>query len=142
MFIASLVRAKGTFVATIEPERSVAELLVSLGRHNVGALVVSADGEHIDGVVSERDVARHLALEGALVLERPVSVIMTRDVRTCSPHDRLEDLMLTMTRERIRHVPVVDEGRLVGIVSIGDVVKSRLDELQGERDDLIHYISH
>ena len=142
MLIASLVRAKGTFVATIEPERSVAELLVSLGRHNVGALVVSADGEHIDGVVSERDVARHLALEGALVLERPVSVIMTQDVRTCSLHDRLEDLMLTMTRERIRHVPVVDGGRLVGIVSIGDVVKSRLDELQGERDDLIHYISH
>ena len=142
MFIESLVRAKGTFVATIEPERTVAELLVDLGRHNVGALVVSADGEHIEGVVSERDVARHLAREGALVLERPVSVIMTRDVRTCSLHDRLEDLMLTMTRERIRHVPVVDGGRLVGIVSIGDVVKSRLDELQGERDDLIHYISH
>jgi CBS domain-containing protein len=142
MFIASLIRAKGTYVATIEPERTVAELLLSLDRHNVGALVVSADGEHIDGVVSERDVARHLAREGASVLQRPVSVIMTRDVRTCSPHDRLEDLMRTMTRERIRHVPVVDEQRLVGIVSIGDVVKSRVDELQGERDDLIHYISH
>ena len=142
MLIASLVRAKGTFVATIEPERTVAQLLVSLDHHNVGALVVSADGEHIDGVVSERDVARHLAREGASVLERAVSLIMTRNVRTCSPHDRVEDLMLTMTRQRIRHVPVVDEERLVGIVSIGDVVKSRVDELQGEHDDLVNYISH
>ena len=141
MLIASVLRAKGAFVATIEPDRTVADLLDLLERHNVGALVVSDDRRVIAGIVSERDVARHISREGAELLGRPLSTIMTQRVRTCTPNDSVEDLMRVMTRERIRHVPVVDEGTLVGIVSIGDVVKSRVDELEGERDDLIKYIS-
>jgi CBS domain-containing protein len=141
MLIASVLRAKGTFVDTIEPDRTVADLLDELGRHNVGALVVTADGLAIDGVVSERDVARHMSREGSQLLERPVSAIMTQNVRTCTSNDSVEDVMRVMTRERIRHVPVVDQGKLVGIVSIGDVVKNRVDELEGERDDLVKYIS-
>ena len=141
MLIASVLRAKGNFVATIEPERKVTQLLDALAHHNVGALVVSADGQRIDGVVSERDVVRHMKLEGARLLERAVSTIMTHRVWTISPNDTVEDVMVVMTRERIRHMPVLDHDRLVGIVSIGDVVKSRLDELVGEREDLIKYIS-
>ena len=141
MLIASVLRAKGDFVATIEPDRTVRQLLDALGHHNVGALVVSADGHRIDGVVSERDIVRHMRLESALLLERPVSAIMTERVWTISPNDTVEDVMVIMTRERIRHMPVLDNDRLVGIVSIGDVVKSRLDELEGEREDLIKYIS-
>jgi CBS domain-containing protein len=141
MLIASVLRAKGTFVATIEPDRTVADLLDLLRRHNVGAMVVSADGLRIDGVVSERDVVRHMSAEGPPLLGRPVSAIMTPTVRTCTSNDSVEDVMRVMTRERIRHVPVVDQGALVGIVSIGDVVKNRVDELEGERDDLIKYIS-
>jgi CBS domain-containing protein len=141
MLIASILRAKGAFVATITPDRTVASLLDVLAHHNVGALVVSADGLGIAGIVSERDVARRMSLEGAQLLGRPVSAIMTEGVRTCTSNDSVEDLMRVMTQERIRHVPVVDQGTLVGIVSIGDVVKSRVDELEGERDDLIKYIS-
>ena len=141
MLIASILRAKGDFVATIEPDRTVADLLDLLEHHNVGALVVSADGGAIVGIVSERDVARHLSREGAELLARPVSTIMTQHVRTCTSNDGVEELMRIMTQERIRHVPVVDDGTLVGIVSIGDVVKNRVDELEGERDDLINYIS-
>jgi CBS domain-containing protein len=141
MLIASALRAKGNLVATIEPDRTVTQLLDELAHHNVGALVVSADGRRIDGVISERDVVRHMRLEGARLLERPVSAIMTQRVWTTSPNDTVEDVMVVMTRERIRHMPVVDNDRLVGIVSIGDVVKSRLDELEGEREDLIKYIS-
>jgi CBS domain-containing protein len=141
MLIASLLRAKGTFVATIDADLRVSDLLGELARHNVGALVVSADGHTVDGVVSERDVVRHLHRMGARVLEMPVSSLMTRDVLTCSTSDTVDEIMLTMTSSRVRHVPVVDQHGLVGIVSIGDLVKSRLDELQGERDDLISYIS-
>src|SRR5437764_11246319 len=109
MLIASVLRAKCDFVATIEPDRTVTQLLDALARHNVGALVVSADGQRIDGVVSERDVVRRMRLEGARLLERPVSAIMTQTVWTTSPNDTVEDAMLVMTRERIRHMPVLDE---------------------------------
>jgi CBS domain-containing protein len=131
MLIASVLRTKGTFVVMVEPDRTVADLLDVLERHNVGAVVVSPDGLAIDGVVSERDVVRHMSREGSQLLERPVSAIMTRKVRTCTSSDSVEDVMRVMTRERIRHVPVVDHGTLVGIVSIGDVVKNRVDELEG-----------
>jgi CBS domain-containing protein len=141
MLIAAVLRAKGHVVFTIEPDRTVTEMLAALDHHNVGALVVSADGQRIDGVVSERDAVRHLTREGTRVLERPVSAIMSQRVWTTSAGDSVEDVMRMMTRERIRHVPVVDRGALVGLVSIGDVVKSRVDELEGERDDLIKYIS-
>lgn len=126
-------------VVTISPGATVRELIALLAEHNVGALVVSDDGEHVAGIVSERDVVRQLHSD-ADVLERPVSQIMTTDVRTCSASDGVTDLMQTMTEHRIRHVPVVADGRLTGIISIGDVVKSRIGELEFERDQLDHYV--
>ena len=126
-------------VVTIRPEATVRELVALLAEHNVGALVVSEDGERVAGIVSERDVVRRLH-EDAAVLDGVVSSIMTADVRTCGTDDGLTDLMQTMTEHRIRHVPVVADGRLTGIISIGDVVKSRIGELEFERDQLDHYV--
>ena len=126
-------------VVTIGPDATVRELIALLAEHNVGALVVSDDGERVAGIVSERDVVRRLHAD-ATVLDTPVSSIMTVDVRTCAREDSLTDLMQTMTEHRIRHVPVVADGRLTGIISIGDVVKSRIGELEFERDQLDHYV--
>ena len=126
-------------VVTISPDATVRELIALLAEHNVGALVVSDDGEHVSGIVSERDVVRQLHSDTD-VLERPVSQIMTTDVRTCSANDGVTDLMPVMTEHRIRHVPVVADGRLTGIISIGDVVKSRIGELEFERDQLDTYL--
>ena len=140
MLIVTVLRSKGDFVATVAPTATVAELLTVLAEHRVGAVVVS-EGDAIAGIVSERDVVRHLDSDGGALLERPVSDIMTADVVTCRPQTAVEDLARTMTERRIRHVPVVDDdGALAGIVSIGDVVKSRISELEGERDDLVGYI--
>jgi len=126
-------------VVTITPEAGVRDLLELLAEHNVGALIVSADGTTVDGIVSERDVVRHLHHDGTVV-NNTVGAIMTTDVETCDSDTLLDDLMKTMTDRRVRHVPVVDDGRLVGIVSIGDVVKHRIDQLQFERDQLDHYV--
>ncbi|QBR91774.1 CBS domain-containing protein [Nocardioides euryhalodurans] len=126
-------------VVTITPDAGVRDLLALLAEHNVGALIVSSDGTSVDGIVSERDVVRHLHHDGTVV-NNTVGAIMTADVETCDRTTLLDDLMKIMTDRRIRHVPVVDEGRLVGIVSIGDVVKHRIDQLQFERDQLDHYV--
>jgi CBS domain-containing protein len=141
MRISDLLRQKGSLVVTIRPEQSVTELLDLLATNGVGALVVSADGKTVDGIVSERDVVRRLQRFGPDLLNSPVQEIMTAHVRTCPPETELEDLMRTMTKGRFRHVPVVDAGHLVGIVSIGDAVKHRIDELQVERDQLTAYIT-
>jgi CBS domain-containing protein len=133
--------ANGRFVATIRPDASVSDLLAELARHGVGALVVSTDGKHIQGIASERDIVRRLHELGPALLQQDVASIMTSDVRTCSPTEQVVSLMVTMTRHRIRHVPVVTDGLLAGIVSIGDVVKSRIDELEGDRNSLIDYIT-
>ena len=126
-------------VVTIGPDATVRELIALLAEHNVGALVVSDDGERVAGIVSERDVVRRLHAD-ATVLDTPVSSIMTVDVRTCAREDSLTDLMQTRTEHRIRHVPVVADGRLTGIISIGDVVKNRIGELEFERDQLDSYV--
>jgi CBS domain-containing protein len=126
-------------VVTIPPDATVRDLLALLARHNIGAVVVSADGETVDGIVSERDVVRRLH-EDESVLDGVVSAIMTSDVRTCELHTPVDDLRVMMTERRIRHVPVVSEGRLIGIISIGDVVKSSLDQLKFERDQLDSYV--
>ena len=126
-------------VVTIAPDATVRELIALLAEHNVGALVVSEDGERVSGIVSERDVVRHLHADEA-VLDKAVRQIMTSDVRTCAAEDAVPELMQTMTEHRIRHVPVVADGRLTGIISIGDVVKSRIGELEFERDQLDHYV--
>ncbi|MGZ5415996.1 MAG: CBS domain-containing protein [Nocardioides sp.] len=126
-------------VITIRPDATVRELVSLLAEHNVGALVVSEDGSSVHGIVSERDVVRRLQ-EDESVLDNPVSAIMTADVRTCTGDQRVNDLMEIMTSGRFRHIPVVDEGRLTGIVSIGDVVKNRMSELEFERDQLDSYV--
>lgn len=131
---------KGHDVATVTPETTVREAVAELARHNVGALVVSPDGSEVVGIMSERDVVRRLATDGAGVLDRPVESLMKRDVMTCAPTASTDELMETMTAGRFRHVPVVEDG-LVGIVSIGDVVKVRIDELATEREQLAGYIA-
>ncbi len=141
MRIADLLRTKhGAEVVTVSPEAGVRELLRLLAEHNVGALVVSADGARVDGIVSERDVVRRLHTDGTVV-DNTVGAIMTAEVQTCDPQTPLDELMHTMTERRVRHVPVVDDGRLVGIVSIGDVVKHKIEQLQFERDQLDSYVS-
>lgn len=135
-----MVRRKGGDVITVRTDASVVDLLTLLSEHRIGAVVVSDDGEQVDGIVSERDIVRHLHTDGAALLDAPVSQIMTAEVHTCSPDDVLDDLESMMTERRIRHVPVVVDGRLHAIVSIGDVVKNRIGDLQAERDQLRTYI--
>jgi CBS domain-containing protein len=141
MNVQSILVNKGSDVATVGQRASLADAAAQLRDRGVGALVVSDDGRHIDGIVSERDVVRALAAHGAATLGRTVASVMSTTVVTCGPDDSVDDLMSSMTDRRIRHLPVVDgEGLLAGIVSIGDVVKSRLGELQGENAALTEYI--
>ena len=126
-------------VVTIGPGATVRELLGLLAEHNVGAVVVSGDGAAVDGIVSERDIVRRLH-DDESVLDGAVSAIMTSDVQTCEPDVPVDDLRRLMTERRIRHVPVVTNGKLTGIISIGDVVKSSLDQLRFERDQLDSYV--
>jgi len=140
MRIADVLKAKSSQdVVTITPEAGVRELIALLAEHNVGALIVSSDGTTVHGIVSERDVVRHLHHNGT-VINDTVATIMTSDVETCDETTHVDDLMKTMTERRIRHVPVVSGDRLVGIISIGDVVKHRIDQLEFERDQLDHYV--
>jgi CBS domain-containing protein len=141
MNVQSILATKGFDVATVGQEASLADAAARLRDHGVGALVVSKDGHHIDGIVSERDVVRALAAHGAGALGRTVGSVMSTTVVTCVADDSVEDLMSSMTERRIRHLPVVDgQGLLAGIVSIGDVVKARLGQLQVENDALTEYI--
>ena len=141
MNVAGILSTKGTEVATVAPEALVTEVLATLRRAGVGALVVSPDGRTIAGLVSERDIVRYLAELGAGGLVHAVRELMTADVRTCTPADTAEGLMSLMTELRIRHVPVVDaDGRLAGMISIGDVVKSRVEELEQDQAQLIEYV--
>jgi CBS domain-containing protein len=138
--ISQLLRHKGREVATIDGSESVRTALGLLAEKGIGALVVSADGKRIDGIISERDVARGLHEHGAGLLAEPVSSVMTSQVHTCPPTASVHDLAQTMTDHRVRHVPVVEDDVLIGIVSIGDVVKARLDELEEERKHMVEYI--
>jgi CBS domain-containing protein len=141
MQLSTIISAKGGAVVTIQPDARVADLVAMLAEHNVGAVVVSADGRTITGIVSERDVVRALT-RGAEALDRPVASIMTTHVFCAPPDAHVDELMHLMTEKRVRHIPVTDPlGVLVGIVSIGDVVKSRLGELEGERSALLEYIT-
>jgi len=141
MRIAEVLQAKPRGdVITITQDAGVKELIATLAEHNIGALIVSADGTSLDGIVSERDVVRRLHHDGTVV-NNNVGAIMTSVVETCSPEDELDDVMQTMTTKRFRHIPVCDDaGSLVGIVSIGDIVKHKIDQLQFERDQLDNYV--
>jgi CBS domain-containing protein len=140
MRISEILRRKGDNVVTIDPNASVRELLDRLATYNIGAIVVSSDGTSIEGIVSERDIVRRL-VGGTRVLDARVGSIMTGTVHTCAPDDTVDQLMRLMTEQRFRHVPVVANGQLTGLVSIGDVVKSRIGELEFEREQLEHYIA-
>ena len=140
MKIEDIIRKKGADVVTIAPAATVAELVDLLAKHNIGAVVVSDDGASIGGIVSERDIVRRLATQGSSVLSQEVSSIMTADVRTCGAGDSLESTAQTMTYGRFRHLPVVQDGKLVAIISIGDVVKHRIDQLTDERNHLLEYL--
>ena len=140
MRIKEVLASKPTHdVVTVRPDATVRDLLGLLAEHNIGALVVSDDGATVDGIVSERDVVRRLHADESL-LEAPVSSIMSSPVHTCGTDATVNELMEVMTERRFRHVPVVTDGRLLGIMSIGDVVKHRMSELQFERDQLDSYV--
>ncbi|HET7723130.1 MAG TPA: CBS domain-containing protein [Propionibacteriaceae bacterium] len=141
MKISDVLRTKGSAVITVAPHETVASLLALLAQHNIGAVVVSTDGASVDGIVSERDVVRQLHTRGAALLESPVSSIMTSKVLLCSPDDDLTDIAALMTANRFRHLPVVVDSHLAAIVSIGDIVKARMDQLASERDLYEAYIT-
>jgi CBS domain-containing protein len=141
MRISDVLRVKGERVVTVTPDTEVARLIAVLAEHRIGAVVVSREGSTVDGIVSERDIVRALAARGAAVLTEPVSAIHTAEVHTVAPAAELADVERVMTERRFRHVPVLVDGALRGIVSIGDVVKKRIDELEDERSTLAGYIT-
>jgi len=132
MKVASIVKSKGGRVVTMRPDSPIMSVIQRMKLERIGAIVISADGEKIDGIVSERDIVYGLAEQRAELLELKAADLMTHDVITCSPEDQIKQVMVRMTHSRIRHVPVVEAGRLCGIVSIGDVVKNRLEEVELE----------
>ena len=141
MRITDVLRVKGTRVVTVNADMKVRGLLDVLAEHRIGAAIVSHDGTSIDGIVSERDIVRAFAKRGAAVMSEPVTAIYTAEVYTVSPETSLEEVARMMTERRVRHAPVVVDGGLRGIVSIGDVVKNRIDELETERAALTDYIT-
>ena len=146
MLIEHILHTKGTEVATVTPDLRVGDVVALLRDRNVGALVVTAvdDETRVAGIISERDIVRALGgdeTSAADVVRAPVSSFMTETVATCTPGDSVDDVMRLMTDRRVRHIPVVDDDRLAGIVSIGDVVKSRIDELETETSTLHEYLS-
>lgn len=120
-------------IATIAPEASLAEAAKQLSSRRIGCLVVSQDGSHVAGMLSERDIVREIGKHGPAVLGQPVSAVMTRSVVTCRSEDRAADVASRMTEGRFRHMPVLDGDRMTGLISIGDVVKARLSELAMEK---------
>lgn len=139
--VATILATKGSNVVTITPDATVADAVAVLTRHNIGAVIVSCGDGSVDGVLSERDVVRCLAQYGATALGLPVAEAMTKEVVTCARDDTDDGLMSLMTKRRIRHIPVVEDGRLRGVISIGDVVKSRIDDLEFTAERLQEYVT-
>jgi CBS domain-containing protein len=140
MNVKHILSRKGHDVLTIEPTATLAAAVKMLAERRVGALVVTGAGDRIAGIISERDIVRVLGEKGTAALDAPVAETMTRKVVTCGESDTIVEIMEQMTAGKFRHVPVAEHGRAVGIVSIGDVVKARLEELQQEQDALRDYI--
>jgi CBS domain-containing protein len=140
MNVSTILSAKGSNVITIEPTATLDTAIKMLAERKIGALVVLGPEQRVIGILSERDIVRVLAERGAAALTLPLSLVMTRKVQTCSHSDTIGDLMEQMTAGKFRHVPVVEEDRLVGIISIGDVVKERLHEIEREASELRDYI--
>jgi CBS domain-containing protein len=141
MNVETILRTKGRAVETIRPDETVGAAIDMLVSQNIGALVASEDGEKVEGIISERDIVHALTRHGARLLSLSVSEVMTRPVVTCDPAESVGELMAEMTNRRIRHLPVVQDGRLCGIVSIGDLVKNRLDEIEYEASSLRSFIA-
>src|SRR5690348_7096587 len=141
MNVETILRNKGGAVATIAPQATIRDATALLRRERIGALVVSSGGNKVEGILSERDIVHGLADRGAALLDMAVEALMTRRVFTCTPRDSVGDLMAMMTERRIRHIPVLTDGMLVGIISIGDVVKHRLDEMEYETSSLRSFIA-
>jgi CBS domain-containing protein len=141
MNVETILRNKGNRVATIRSDATVADAVAILNKERIGAIVVSENGEGVDGILSERDIVIALAEDGGDLLSRPVADIMNRTVITCDPSATVGELMAEMTNRRIRHFPVVADGRLCGIVSIGDLVKNRLDEVEFEANSMRSFIA-
>ena len=141
MRISDVLRAKGSQVVTVTPDTKVRQLVAVLAEHRIGAVVVSRDGTAVDGIASERNIVQALARRGAAVMSEPVTAIYTAEVHTITPQTPIEEVMRMMTERRVRHAPVVVDGSLRGIVSIGDVVKIRVGELETERAALTGYIT-
>ncbi|MDJ0893725.1 MAG: CBS domain-containing protein [Alphaproteobacteria bacterium] len=140
MHVSAILKNKGSRVETARPEMTAGELTKKLTEKGIGALVVCDPRGHVMGIISERDVIHALAEHGAAALTKTVGELMTPDVISCSPDDDLKHVMEVMTMRRFRHLPVMNEGELKGIVSIGDVVKHRLDEQELEVNVLRDYV--
>lgn len=140
MHVRAIVEAKGGAVVTTRPEATIGDIARLLAERRIGAVIVLDDAGTIAGVISERDIVTGLAAHGARVVDMKVAELMTRDVILCLPDATIEEVMAMMTNRRIRHLPVVEQGKLMGIVSIGDAVKSRLDEAALEVESLRQYV--
>ncbi|MGA2088351.1 MAG: CBS domain-containing protein [Stellaceae bacterium] len=141
MNVDSILKSKGRDVVTIAADATINDAVLLLRRKRIGALVIGPNGGGVEGILSERDIVRALAEYGARVFDLPVSALMTRNVITCAPEDGVSGVMAEMTARRIRHLPVVEGGALIGIVSIGDVVKSHIDEVEHEASALRQFIA-
>ena len=141
MTVRTILSLKGSDVATILPQATLADAARLLSERRIGAVVVTGPGQTVAGILSERDIVRALSKHGAGVLAQTVESVMTREVVTCTPEETIPELMQRMTAGRFRHVPVVEHGRLAGIVSVGDVVKHRLEEMERESQALKEYIA-
>jgi CBS domain-containing protein len=141
MRVSTILAAKGRSVTTVAPGATVADVVATLAELRIGAVVVSDGRNGIAGIITERDVVRALAAHGAPALERPVSDFMTRDVVTCHFEDTIDEMMDRMTRGKFRHIPVVEGVALAGIISIGDVVKHRLELIEAEASAMRDYIA-
>lgn len=140
MTVEAILKFNRRYVPTVRPDVRIIDLLIMLEADDVGAIVVSTDGMHVDGIISERDVVRGLNRHGLSAIYQPVSDWMQRKVHSCGPKSAVRDVMTLMRTHRIRHVPVIDGGRLVGLISIHDVMALRLEEMESEADDMKNYI--
>ena len=141
MNVKTIIGTKGDGVITALESDTISSVAATLKAHKIGALVISNDGVHVDGIVSERDIVQGLVEHGASLLDREIGLVMTRDVITCSPDEVVDDLMAKMSGSRIRHLPCVEGDRLRGMISIGDVVKYRLVEIEAEAEAMRAYIA-
>lgn len=141
MNVESVLNSKGSSVVTARPEAPIREIAKLLADAKIGAVVISSDNTRVEGILSERDIVNAVASQGEAALGLSASALMTRDVVTCSPEDQVADLMAVMTEKRIRHLPVVTEGALAGIISIGDVVRCRVQEISAEAEALRTYVT-